>query len=127
MTLKEATDLIRPSFDRPIGMSSGEYQSAKTWTAFYALVRAYLAEHPADEDEPADHDWLISVGFIAIGDADDCPARVAIKGNGQMVTVLIGLDVSDLVLNCMGISEDPTRGDVRRLCKALGIEMGEGE
>ena len=32
--------------------------------AAYVLADAYLAEHPADDEEPVDEAWLRSIGFV---------------------------------------------------------------
>lgn len=75
-----------------------------------------LREYPADDAEPITVDWLLSVGFDDTG----------IVG----VTVLF---VDRLVVNMPDrywtyrdmalVRKHETRGEVRRLCRALGIEL----
>lgn len=82
MTAKEAADILRPIFGREKGMSTGEYQTAKTWTAIYALVRAYLEQNPAasddgwrliDNESPAGGSFVL-VGYWKYGVWDMCVA-----------------------------------------------------
>jgi hypothetical protein len=82
------------------------------------LARAYLAEHSADDGEPITADWLRSVGFTS--------------GNGylQKENWKNRIDylesIGRLFINGRGIEwqgETGTRGDVCRLCRALGIEL----
>lgn len=65
---------------------------------------AALAEHPADDDEPITEEWLESSGAL------------------DALTEAFGmLHISDGVVRVgKGLS---TRGEVRRLCEALGIEL----
>lgn len=76
------------------------------------LADAYLAEHPADESLDVDEDWLVQIGFqpdasgaLWIGDY-----RLCWFGRG-----FFGFDGVEV--------ESKTRGDVRRLCRALGVEV----
>lgn len=50
---REAAERLRPIFGRPGGMTMEEQQTAGTWTAMSELVRAYLADHPTDDDDAA--------------------------------------------------------------------------
>lgn len=75
------------------------------------LAKAYLTEHLLDDDEPVTEEWLETIGFDhGYLDADywviEC-RKLALR------------------LNSYPVKENPTRGDVRRLCKALGIELKE--
>lgn len=82
----------------------------------HALADAYLAEHPADDAEPVSEEWLLLVGFAS---SARHPQRLNV---GQ-------LSCSCGSLWCYGgvvLSRTPmTRGDVRRLCQALGVELKE--
>ena len=88
--------------------------------ALLAIGTAYLAEHPADSDEPIDEAWLRAVGFeswtefskadLAI---DDCVRWAA---EYRVISLIdAGRDLPHL----------KTRGSVRLLCRALGIELKE--
>lgn len=110
------------------------------------LANAYLAEHPADDGEPADADWLRSVGFLPDGDVDKPDAPLAIGlyygrtddeiENGIVAGrhLLIGhagdamveeYDEGGTVVGCVEMPSLPTRGHVRRLCAALGVALPE--
>lgn len=98
------------------------------------LARAYLAEHPADDAEPVTAEWLRSVGFCR----EMQPAssnNLTIRHGSAIVTRWMNSDnvprwsvrmyadeTPDWVPPCI---QPKTRGDVRRLCKALGIELKE--
>ncbi len=105
------------------------------------LADAYLAEHPADDDEIAESGWLRSVGAVR-------PQAVAAEtvyvlgqwtasehGGGQYPITLTwdarrgAVDAKRaFIVRVFGfiVFMRPTRGDVRRLCKALGVELKEG-
>ncbi len=84
----------------------------------FALATAYLAEHPADDGEPITAEWLRSVGFVA-HKPDGLPAYAVLP------CVYIRLDGGELELD--GIPLDfSTRGQLRRLCAALGDPLKEG-
>jgi hypothetical protein len=89
--------------------------------AALTLRRAYLAEHPADDGEPVTEGWLASVGFrqtplkrytLKLGPVLASPPR----GNLWWWAVSIDPDGP-----CKHIPTPQTRGDVRRLLKALGV------
>lgn len=90
------------------------------------LARAYLAEHPADDDLPADSDWLTSVIGESLRD-DEVKAwqrfRVLFSVSGD------GHDDSEvgIISTCLGKRvgqlSNLTRGEVRRLCKLLNIPL----
>lgn len=80
------------------------------------LAAAYLAEHPADDDEPVDMDWFNSVGFAIEIDL------FAVRGILSFFRNSKGWNVT--VVNSVPVNRgDMTRGDVRRLCAALGVEL----
>ena len=88
-----------------------------------ALAEAYLAEHRADDDEPTGYEWLQDCGLsggtakLESGELTIVPASkwayIEIEENSQWH-------------RCQHIITLPfpeTRGDVRRLCSALGITL----
>ena len=79
----------------------------------FVLAQAYIAEHPADDDEPVTDEWLDSVFGT-----DDSLCTEWHDEWGEKIT---WLDKFGLV----SIPMPKTRGDVRRLCRALGIELNE--
>lgn len=107
--------------------TSYQVVSLDTVHAVAKLAEAYLAEHPADDDEPAMPEWLESLGYAdtlgmryerrfemcngirIVCFASEHPKRWASEiwvGNGACYA-----------------KQDPTRRDVRRLLAALGIEV----
>ena len=92
-----------------------------TWPAeIKILADAYLAEHPADEDESVTIDWLESVGFTG----DHGIWSVGEKPSLALDTVLLRWGVCDMSVTRLDQTiRDATRGWVRQLCKSLGIEL----
>jgi hypothetical protein len=80
-----------------------------------AVIAAYLAEHPADEDEaistPAAIDWLDSLSRVG--------------GDLSMITVRACDDGMHLVSGDWVSPHVATKGDVRRLAAVLGIDLQE--
>lgn len=103
---------LRNAIGVPIPWEHAQYartdgQSPKSkweWDSF-RCVQAYLAEHPADDMEPATHEWLDAVG-VADVDIDGAWVRRCAEFED-------------------GICGKWTRGDVRRLCAALGVIVKE--
>lgn len=94
------------------------------------LANAWLAEHPEDDEQPVDEAWLRSVGFDGNLDPD---MKMTIRPPlfGRAFHYLRHTQVSFIhgqwFANGMGCEQCKTRGDVRRLCRALGIELKENE
>lgn len=114
------------------------------------LSRLALAEHPADDDTAVDEAWLRSVGFRDWPRLDDdsdlegydiyilaneeigWECRLAYRANGFYLVRMCDPDVCDLLaaesvelFDSRNNRKVVTRGDVRRLCRALGIELKE--
>ena len=93
------------------------------------LADAYLAEHPADDEQEVDYEWLLKIGFNTF----DEPHCLSIKkGDVRVVWIIKGQWLRICISQMNGpkyaatdIVHRPIRGDVRRLCKALGIELKE--
>lgn len=83
---------------------------------------AYLAEHPADDEEPVTEDWLRAVGSKPIPGVSfhafdlGLFVQVGVRPDGSLC---IHADRFTATLK-MAIC---TRGDVRRLCAALGVPL----
>jgi hypothetical protein len=95
-----------------------------------ALGRAWLAEHPADDGEAVDAGWVEAVGFLN-EDADEPTYWVALYPDlNPAFTVDVQAD-SDRHAGYIGEAEDYnpwpwdicTRGQVRDICRALGVEL----
>ena len=78
----------------------------------------YLAEHPEDDDEPVTEEWWIDRM------PENCQLKLTFSNNGQPWSSHI---VHKLSSQCIAIKAQETRGDVRRLCAALGIELTKKE
>lgn len=81
------------------------------------VTQAYLAEHSADDDEPLTDEWLVSAGFT-----DDENENLSL---GPMELFLFSGGYELLIDHSSGEYRFRTRGDVRRLCRALGIILEE--
>lgn len=75
---------------------------------------AWVLVVPADDDEPIDWDWLRKIGFQDMETGLESPNHV-------LIVNAWGMDFTV----CNGKPKIKTRGDVRKLCKALGITLGE--
>ena len=89
-------------------------------TAAGRLAKAYLADHPADDDEPVTEEWLCSVGAkkddVSVFFPSPIQGVPAIEFSKEQAW-LTNEDYAGVEIKLK------TRGDVRRLCAALGIEM----
>lgn len=99
---------------------------------------AYLAEHPADDDEVADGAWLRSIGATRPQAAASETVytlgewKAMETGGCGTYPILLRWDKREVpnpafIVSVFGgiVFARPTRGDIRRLCKALGIELKE--
>jgi len=84
-----------------------------------ALAAAYLAEHPADDGEPITEEWLRSVGFKVSPDFE----FLFIEAGLRPGTIEFDPDIGWIIFGSKATRLLETRGDVRRLCAALGIEL----
>jgi hypothetical protein len=97
------------------------------------VVRAYLAEHKPDDDEPTDEAFVRSLGtpirddrmcvMVAIGDVGGSQVNVtwdkALVTDERCASVDIWRESDVVFIYC------PTRGKVRRLCRELGCKLKE--
>jgi hypothetical protein len=102
-----------------------------------ALKRIRAAEHPADDEEPVKEEWLRDSGFIREDSDPECERETNWLwfGGGESLGVCWGTELHAWMV-WHGDDSGPrimpsalwpkTRGDVRRLCKSLGIELKEG-
>lgn len=92
-----------------------------------ALAAAYLAEHPADEEEPITGPWSESVA----GEVDRSDPEIAVYYHRcQHLCVSWMLDDGIVYVKQMGTGLKiavpcATRGQLRRLCAALGGPLTE--
>ena len=91
------------------------------------VALAYLREHPTDDAEPVTVDWMRSNGR----DNEGCFESEWQHSIAPMICVISracagGWEPCKLWLGgVQGRLQEVTRGDVRRLCSALGIELKE--
>lgn len=131
--LEAAAELMRKFEANGNQTAKGEAES--TLSAALTLAHLYLAEHPADDDEPADIDWLCDSGaksstdglaLILKGDAGPEIVCGVNRRSGEDYVGSLGLywsyhGTSPKVSLSYLIDDDPTRGDVRQLCRGLKI------
>lgn len=96
--------------------------------AYYVdqFLNLIIADHPADDDEPITAEWLESVGFVYHDLGSDSPYEWY-----QHPSRLILWDFNEEYWICNQLDQGSvrmdfkTRGQVRLLCRALGIELKE--
>ncbi len=89
------------------------------------LADAYLVEHPADDGEKVTEEWLLASGFTPHPEF----RGHSIYNKTQSIEVWIadgGICVEGEYIS-RKFGGDYTRGDMRRLCSALGIELKSPE
>lgn len=93
------------------------------------IAELALAEHPADDDEPIKAEWLMSIGFEKDGsgkEANEWLDLINIEASRKLSLLenLYGLccytDADD---ECTVVKYPRNRGDLRRLCAALGFKL----
>lgn len=125
--LREYAEAIVKSVTKT-GDGSYDNDLERCWWALqepYELAVAYLEEHPADDDEPITADWLCKNGWKVICNG----TRASIEWITDHPIQLWKQDANRWHVT-MGVVEFHvinTRGDVRRLCAALGIELKENQ
>jgi hypothetical protein len=119
--LGTAAELCR-KYPVGVGICSTQEYERFCWAREKCLA-AYLAEHPADDNEPVTRDWLIALGFHSVFRTLrlDVNGRTRIEmwcdDNGKAGCICVN--------DCKISNDKATRGDVRRLCRALGISLKE--
>lgn len=106
MSVREAAIRVRGRFD-------GAYAERKhsMGNDINTLADAYLAEHLADDDEAVAVNWISSIGT---------GGKLAFYRDSK--TWFVCFAGSDTMLRTV-----QTRGEVRQLCRALGIEWEESQ
>lgn len=109
------SDDVRAAAERAVRWYESMRRYGGRWDALaddiVQSARAVLAEHPADDGEPVTDEWLESIGHPT---PPEPPQR---GGHRWMVLVVDGKGSSYRLPNAA------TRGDVRRLCRALGVTL----
>jgi len=120
---------VKAAVERARGFFSGNLPSL-CHDDYKTLASAYLSSHHADSETPIDEEWLRSVGFT--GDDYDMPMPSHAGYPGDLSMMTSGWAFITQYEKFDGEDDDScvqvrckTRGDVRRLCAALGIELKE--
>jgi hypothetical protein len=114
---------------RDFNANKENYGDLDSVTAAYdVLAEAWLAEHPADDEQSIDTKWLLSLGFEWNENETSDYLWVNNPKSGNK------FDLIYLPTSCVWLLSDEineltvdirTRGDVRRLARALKVELGE--
>lgn len=84
----------------------------------------WLKEHPEDDGEPVTEDWLrSSVGWIPVEGSGYIGRDGIIFCKGSESVYSAWLQISQYYYDMRRIVRVETRGDVRHLCKALGVSL----
>lgn len=120
------TDELRAAAERLRRWKAGDHEVMESRHMLHAnwsmLADAYLAEHPADDDEAVTEDWIESVRT--------CPWCViefndAVMLDWEESTLYLHTEISDGigVVTRVELPHLKTRGDVRRFCRAFGKDL----
>lgn len=108
----------------------------------HTISQQLHAEYPADDAEPVTEEWLEAVGF-SLGTLYASILLPVVYEGAAIVELRIGQDGrrgwdaslvqgvpddlhrSDDLISLTSLPPEFTRGDVRRLCRALGITLEE--
>ena len=87
------------------------------------IVDQFLAEHPADDDEPITRIWL--AGIFGEPQRSWNNEWIWVLGSNEVTTVVAVADLRGLWAKVGDRKLRPleTKGDLRRLCSALGIPL----
>lgn len=118
--VREAISRIIESIDSRFSQAEGD--------DIQILIGAWLAEHPEDDDQSIDTKWLLSVGF-EWNENETSDYLLINNTNGGNKFDLVYLPTSCVWLLSDEVNELTldirTRGDVRRLARALRVQLGE--
>jgi hypothetical protein len=89
-----------------------------------ALAESTQQAVEQDDQEPVTEEWLRSVGFVKVDSGFRLNSEAAGKHHLRYTNVFCH-DSEGWWANGLGIRPQKTRGDVRLLCRALGINLKE--
>jgi hypothetical protein len=90
--------------------------------AAWQLAKAYLAEHPADDEEPVNEEWLRSIGLkLRMGFGFPVTKTMSLWDSRNGWGLYFHGGLGDSAEGETKIANVATRGQVRRLLVALGI------
>lgn len=128
--LQAAANIVRENDSGKIA-TYGQQERDSYLDALGVLARQYLAEQDEDSELPITEEWLRSVGVLRVGDDG---GKGYSPGRRQIHTFFVVWFAE----SWQACSEDSrgdqwyfgdkeTRGELRRLCSALGIELKENQ
>ena len=129
---------IQAAAERLVAM---EYEDIDALSAMYHIkqdaqivARGRLSQHQADDDVPVDEEWFLSIGFVESSNYGNSlklvPKEWGYVKTKTIINVWRGNDKGDWQVRadllCVNRHKSfETRGDVRHLCRALGVELKE--
>lgn len=126
---KQHVELIRASHEMLTADERDKLKaSGRAERAYFEIAEAYLAEHPEDDGKPADPEWMEDSGFEDVSwhfSAKRYPIRAGIFV--RAIAAVGGWSQLEIFAGDERITARATRGDVRRLCHCLGVELGGGK
>lgn len=84
------------------------------------LKDAYLAEY---DDTPIDETWLKTIGFVEGTDGTLDHLTIGDPSEVLPHTLTTYPEINSWVYGCCSIIAPSNRGQLRRLCKSLGIQL----
>ncbi len=93
------------------------------WHESAAELRTVLAEHPSDDNEPVEAGWWGNTFDTQHVELSGC-FLLYLRDDGHIALHAEGPRCDDSVYT-LTLEPIKTRGDVRRLCRVLGIELKE--
>lgn len=135
----DATFRDSPYYQKGVG-GWWEWDASSLAKHMPLLARAFLEEHPADDETPVDEEWLRSVGFLpngddlsefarkiwSKGDTEDYGDKPAMHFLWSIVDHSAWLEAYGTggeTLCLVELATKNTRGAVRLMCRSLGIEL----
>jgi len=91
----------------------------------YRLATGVLAEHPADEHEAITPEWLEACGFVTADDGMRLNSQYNAPKHHMRYASVFRHNNGQWWVNGLGVKHQETRGQLRLLCRALGIPLTE--
>ena len=120
--LRDLSGDVRDCLEGNLPHDSPTYRGTLLFQVTEAAL-VLLSEHPADDDLPVTEEWLLSVGFESHA---GCLARRIERGSLPWIEVIFDDDGGYMLMigsEAVWDGLPQPRGDVRRLCRALGIQL----
>lgn len=109
------------------GVASIPAVAAQFPAGIHALAEVYRADHAADDDEPLTQEWVNATFQIIPGRGAIISHVLSLFNTRHGWIIRAGRDGADDSDDSFCILIVETRGDVRRLCKAVAAPVGQEE